>query len=195
MQGPVGRRWWTRTSAALSRDGEGLAQQAQHALLALVGLREHRGRRLAQDLRLGERGRFRREVGVLDARARVGQVGDVEVRLLTADSRRLWPAPSVGAPGRIAVDARRRASVIASAMSAPSPPMLIAAVAKSIQCDRQRRPCRCRSCRPGSCRPESVVASSRTASTPLNLVFVRCWRSGAVSAVTSACRLVRSASS
>ena len=47
--------------------GIGLLKQLQHALLALVRLGKHRGRRLAQDLRLGERLRLGREVGVLDA--------------------------------------------------------------------------------------------------------------------------------
>src|SRR5690606_19643178 len=54
-----------------------LTQQRQDVLLALVGLREHRSRRLAEDLRLGERGGLGRVVGILDPRTGVGQVGDV----------------------------------------------------------------------------------------------------------------------
>src|SRR5437868_15509397 len=55
----------------------GLAEQAQHIRLALVRLGEHRRRRLAQDLRLGEVGRLSREIGVLDARARVAEIGNL----------------------------------------------------------------------------------------------------------------------
>ena len=36
-----------------------LADERENALLSLVGLRDHRGRRLAEDLCLGEVGRFR----------------------------------------------------------------------------------------------------------------------------------------
>ena len=52
-----------------------LTQQRQDALLALVGLGQHRARSLAQDLGLGESGRLGRIVRVFDPRAGVGQVG------------------------------------------------------------------------------------------------------------------------
>src|SRR3546814_15862096 len=52
-------------------------QQRQDVLLALVRLGEHRGRCLRQDLRLGEVGRLGREVRILDAAARIGQVRGV----------------------------------------------------------------------------------------------------------------------
>src|SRR3546814_18021053 len=54
-----------------------LAQQAQNVLAALVGLGEHRGGCLAQDLRLGEFGRLLGEVRVLDPRTRIREVGDI----------------------------------------------------------------------------------------------------------------------
>ncbi len=45
-----------------------LPQQLHHLLLRLVGLRQHRLRRLAEHLGLGEVGRFRRKIGIEDAR-------------------------------------------------------------------------------------------------------------------------------
>ena len=73
-----GLHWAAGGDQDLSRPiSSSLADQLHHALLALVGLGQHGGRRLAEDLLLGESGRFRREVGVFDAALRVGQVGDV----------------------------------------------------------------------------------------------------------------------
>ncbi|PAV71432.1 hypothetical protein WR25_24683 [Diploscapter pachys] len=48
-----------------------------HALLALIGLGQHRGGCLAQDLRLGEGSRFGREIGVRDLALRRGKIGGV----------------------------------------------------------------------------------------------------------------------
>src|SRR3546814_3712748 len=62
---------------------------------ALVRLGEHRGRCLRQDLRLGEVGRLGREVRILDAAARIGQVRGVRRQVVTTEVKRLWPAPSV----------------------------------------------------------------------------------------------------
>jgi len=44
----------TKTSAGQFRYSLSLADQRENALLSLVGLRDHRGGSLAQDLRLGE---------------------------------------------------------------------------------------------------------------------------------------------
>lgn len=48
-----------------------LLEQGQHVLLGLIGLRDHRGARLAEDLGLGQRRGFGRIVGVHDAAAGV----------------------------------------------------------------------------------------------------------------------------
>lgn len=45
-------------------------QQAEHALLRGICLRQHRHRCLLQNLRLGKVGAFRREVGILNAASR-----------------------------------------------------------------------------------------------------------------------------
>ena len=54
-----------------------LAQKAENALLALVCLRKHRCRCLAQDLGFRQVGRFNRIIGVFDPRPGVVQVGDL----------------------------------------------------------------------------------------------------------------------
>jgi hypothetical protein len=53
-----------------------LLKQFQHALLRLIGLSQHGGCRLAEDLGLCELRRFGREIGVFDTAACLGQVGD-----------------------------------------------------------------------------------------------------------------------
>ena len=50
-------------------------QQAQHTLLGGISLCQHRGGRLLEDLRLGEVGAFCREVGILNAAFRRGDIG------------------------------------------------------------------------------------------------------------------------
>ena len=61
-------------------------QQAQHTLLGGIRLCQHRHRCLLQDLRLGEVGAFRREVGVLNTRATSlkvgGDVGQIRYRVI-----------------------------------------------------------------------------------------------------------------
>jgi len=87
-----------------------LTQQRQHVLRRLVGLSDHRGGCLAEDLGLGHGGGFGRIVGILDAAAGIRQVGDVVGQVV---DRRFEPVLACAQRGARGVDFQE----IARAMS------------------------------------------------------------------------------
>src|SRR3546814_2023664 len=64
-----------------------LADQAEYALLALVGLRQHSGGSLRENLRLRHSGGLRGEIDVFDPRTRFGQVGGLRRQVGDGDRK------------------------------------------------------------------------------------------------------------
>ena len=80
------------------------AEEREDTLRGLVGLREHRGAGLGQDLVPGELDHFLRHVGVADAALRGGQVLDRDVEVVDGVVEPVLDGTQVGASGRHRLD-------------------------------------------------------------------------------------------
>ena len=110
-RGPGGRR---RVSLPTDPPTRSAAQQRQDALRSLVGLGEHRGAGLRQDLRAGEAHHLLRHVGVADAALRRGQVLDRDVEVVDGVLEPVLQRTEVRPGGRDRLDRRRRSWSIAA---------------------------------------------------------------------------------
>src|SRR3954452_19908897 len=100
--------WWCYRSATRSfvTCRPGSPEERQDALGDLVGLREHRGAGLREDLGPGELDHLRRHVGVADAGLRSGQVLDRDVHVLDRVLEPVLVRTQVGAGGGDRLDLR-----------------------------------------------------------------------------------------